>query len=56
MVWRSGSSIYRVSATKIFLDFTTIVRHPRIEHMEQAMTVDFQGMSRVVLRGLSEAF
>ena len=21
MVWRSGSSIYRVSATKIFLDF-----------------------------------
>lgn len=26
MVWRSGSSIYRVSATKIFLDFATILR------------------------------
>lgn len=47
MVWRSGSSIYRVSATKIFLDFATIMRIPRIKRMEQAITDGFQGVSRV---------
>ena len=47
MVWRSGSSIYRVSATKIFLDFATIMRIPRIKRIEQAITDGFQGVSRV---------
>ena len=47
MVWRSGSSIYRVSATKIFLDFATIMRIPRIKCMEQAFMNGFQGEPRV---------